>query len=164
MNEVIENKKKSEILAESLSKLNYGDVVMHSQISVIIGEKYPSAKYNSTIQKARKILLNNYGKRIECIIGDGYRVIQPDDYVDYSLKHYKRGFKEMQKGYETLSHAPVKDMSIEGRARFRRVNDRAITLAATMQGARVELKELSKKRHPMAVENIASHSDIIKRR
>lgn len=154
MNEIIENKKKSEILAEKIATLNYGDIITHKQIAEVIKEEYPSTKYSSTIQKARKILLKQYGKIIENIVGDGYRVVQPDSFVDHSLKHYKRGFKEMQKGYDTLSCAPTKDMTPEGREIYRRVNDRAVTLAASMKGASVELKMLSKKEHPMTIGNV----------
>ena len=41
MNEVIENKTKSEILAQRISELNYGDVITHQQISALIEEDYP---------------------------------------------------------------------------------------------------------------------------
>ena len=154
MNEIIENKKKSEILAEKIATLNYGDVITHQQISQVIQENYPSTKYSSTIQKTKKILLKKYGKVIENIVGDGYRVVMPDDFVNHSLKHYKRGFNEMQKGHDTLSYAPTKDMTQEGREIYRRVNDRAITLAATMKGVSVELKMLGRRKHPMSIENI----------
>lgn len=55
MNEIIENKKKSEILAEKIATLNYGDIITHKQIADVIKEEYPSTKYSSTIQKARKV-------------------------------------------------------------------------------------------------------------
>lgn len=154
MNEVIQNKKKSEILAEKINALKYGEIISHKTISLIIEEKYPSNKYTSTIAKARKILLKKYNKTIENIVGDGYRVVSPDDFVNQSLKHYKRGFNEMQKGYDTLEYAPTKHMTKDGRDTYRRVHDRAITLAAAMKGASVELKTLGQKKHPMAVENI----------
>lgn len=154
MNEIIENKKKSEILAEKVNELNYGDVITHQRISCIIEEKYPSNKYRSTIVKTKKILLKNYNKVIENIVGDGYRVVNPDDFVEQSLKHYKRGFNEMQKGYDTLECAPTKDMTKEGRDAYRRVHDRAITLTAAMKGASVELKTLGQRKHPMALENM----------
>ena len=154
MNEVIENKKKSEILAEKLNEMNYGDVITHKQIAALIKEKYKSNKYTSTIAKARKILLKKYNRAIENIPGDGYRLVNPDDFVQQSLKHYKRGFTEMQKGYDTLTYAPTKDMTKEGRETYRRVHDRAITLAAAMKGASVELRTLGEKKHPMAIENI----------
>lgn len=152
MNEIIKNQKKSEFLAETISKLNYGDVLKHSTIANIIQEDYPSPKYTSTIAKVKKILLNKYNRCIESIVGDGYRVVKPDDYVNHSLRYYKRGFNEMKKGADTLQHAPVKDMSDEGRVVFRRVYDRAVILNASLKGASVELKSLSdKKKHPFAL-------------
>lgn len=155
MNEIIENKKKSEILAEKLDEMNYGDVITHQQISAVIRTDYPSNKYTSTIAKAKKILLKKYNKAIENIPSDGYRVVAPDDFVRQSLKHYKRGFNEMQKGFDHLEHAPVENMSIEGRDTYMRVHDRAIILQASMQGVKAELKTLSgKRKHPFALENI----------
>ena len=154
MNEVIENKKKSEVLAEFINTLEYGSVIMHSQIETMIDEAYGTPRYSSTVQRAKKILLKS-GRCIECIKGDGYRVVQPDNVVDASMKHYKRGFKAMQKGQDILTHAPVNDMSEEGRIVFRRVYDRAVVLNAAMQGASVEMKALSeKKQHPFALDNI----------
>lgn len=154
MNEVIENKKKSEILAERLNEMNYGDFISHEQIATLIEEPYGTNKYGSTIAKAKKLLLKKYNKAIENIPGDGYRITSPDDFVNQSLKHYKRGFNEMQMGYDTLEYAPTKDMSKEGLSTYRRVHDRAITLAAAMKGASVELRTLGQKKHPMALENM----------
>lgn len=150
MNEIIENKKKSEILAEMISKLNYGDVILHKDISSIIQEKYPSCKYNTTVQKCKKILLEKYDKAIECVRGDGYRVVKPDDFVFHSLNHYKRGFNEIKKGHNILTHAPVKDMSNDGRDSFRRVYDRSVILQASLKGVSVELKSLAEKNHPFS--------------
>lgn len=157
MNEIIKNRKKSEILAEKINELNYGDVITHQQIASIIQEDYPSNRYASTIAKAKKLLLKKYNKTLENIIGDGYRVTDPDDFVQQSLKHYKRGFNEMGKGYEVLEYAPTKNMSKEGLCIYRRVHDRAITLQAAMKGASVELKTLGKKKHPFAIENIQNN-------
>ena len=153
MNEVLKNKKKSEVLASEIKELHYGDVITHSQISELIDEDYPSTKYSSTITKAKKILEKD-GIYLESIKGDGYRIVEPDNVVNHSLKHYKRGFNEMKKGYDTLANAPIKDMSIEGRDTYRRVYDRAVTLSASMKGAVVELKTLGQSKHPMALENI----------
>ncbi len=157
MNEIIKNRKKSEILAERINELNYGDFISHEQIASVIEEAYGSNKYTSTIAKARKILLKKYNKAIECVISDGYRVINPGDFVQQSLKHYKRGFNEMKKGYDTLEYAPTKDMSREEIDVYRRVYDRAITLQAAMRGVKTELKILGEKKHPFALENIKNN-------
>ena len=84
MNEVLKNQKKSEVLAEEIKKLKYGDVILHPQIAEIIEEEYPSNKYTTTIAKTRKLLLKN-GICLENILGDGYRVVEPDNFVDQSL-------------------------------------------------------------------------------
>ena len=142
------NKKKSEILADEISKLQYGEIIYHGTISGIIGENYRTQQYQQTIQAAKKILLNEYGILLESIRKCGYRVVEPDNYVTQSLKHYKRGFNEFKKGSTTLSHAPVNEMTPEGREEYRRVNDRAIILQASLSGSIVELKTLAKKRQP----------------
>lgn len=154
MNEVIKNKKKSEILAEEIAKKAYGDVIYHSEISEIISEKHNTHKYTSTIQQARKILIKEYGIVLESIRGNGYRIVQPDDYVSHSLRHYKRVFNEFKKASDTLIHAPVNSMTDEGRDIYRRVYDRAVVLDASIKGVAVELKTLGQKRHPFLPENI----------
>ena len=154
MNELIENRKKSEILAEYISGLNYGDVLLHPTIEKIISEKYGTSKYNSEITRAKKIILKKYNKMIDSVRGDGYRVIKPDDFVVHSIKFYKRGFNEMQKGMDTLENAPIKNMSEDGKETYKRVYDRSVILLASMQGAKAELKALSR-RNPLAPELVA---------
>lgn len=65
MNGIIENKKKSEILAENLNELSYGDFISHEQIASVIEEPYGSNKYASTISKAKKILLKKYNTSLQ---------------------------------------------------------------------------------------------------
>lgn len=154
MNDIIDNKRKSEVLADAISALDYGDVIYHKAIAEAIQEEYGCNKYTSTVQQAKKILLKEYGKALESVRGDGYRVIKPDDFVTHSLRHYKRGFNEFQKGSDILTYAPVKDMSDEGRETYRHVNDRAVLLYASLKGGIVELKTLGEKRHPLLPENI----------
>lgn len=143
-----QNKRKHEILAEEISKLPYGEVVYHGTIASIIQENYHTQKYQQTVQAAKKILLNKYGYLLESIRKCGYRIVEPDNFVDQSLKHYKRGFNEFKKGTDTLAHAPINEMTEEGRTEYRRVNDRAIILQAHLNGASVELKTLARKRSP----------------
>lgn len=154
MNKMIKNQKVSEVLAEKIMQLNYGDVVQHRDIERITGYSYNGKQYNSIVQSAKKIIIRQSGKMLESIRGVGYRVVMPDNYVDHSLKHYKRGFKEFEKGFSTLNHAPINEMSEEGRTTYRRVNDRATLLNASMKGAMVELKTLGKKNHPFLPENM----------
>lgn len=146
--DLLKDKKKQEVLAENLSTMDYGTVINHDQIAQMIDEPYPSSKYSSTVTAAKKILLRDYGKVIENIKKTGYRVVQPDNYTDASMKHFRRGFKAMKRGTDTLASAPTKDMTQEGRETYRRVYDRVVTLQASMNGVKAELKTLTKKNHP----------------
>jgi len=141
-------KKKSEILAEEISKLPYGEIIYHSKISDILSEAYGSQSYRQNVQAAKKILLREYGVLLESIRKCGYRIVEPGNYVGQSLKHYKRGFNEIKKGSDVLSHAPVDRMTPDERDEYRRVNDRAVILQAAMTGGVVELKTLARKRTP----------------
>ena len=152
MNELINTKKKSEILAETIANMNYGEILTHKQIEEILQEKHKTPKYNSEVARAKKIALKNYNKCIENIRGDGYRILYPDNYTTHSLNHYKRGFKELQKGKDVLDYAPINDMSEEGQARYKRVYDRSVILLASMKGAQVELKTLDRPKNPLSPE------------
>lgn len=148
MNEVIKDKKKSEILADLIAAKPYGTTILHKEIESVIMEKYGTRKYNSEVQRTKKILEDKYGRKLESIRGDGYRLVEPDNFTEHSLRHYKRGFKEITKAHKTLEIAPVNEMSSEGRAAYQRVYDRSVLLNASLKGASVELKTLGKKEHP----------------
>ena len=49
MNEILNNKKRSEVLAEKLMEMNYGDIIKHEQIAEVINVNYPSNAYTTTI-------------------------------------------------------------------------------------------------------------------
>jgi len=148
-----QNKQKWEILFESIKNMEYGDIITHAEISKLINEPYGSNKYSSIVQRAKKELLKN-SRQIESIRETGYRVLEPDSYVDESMSKFKQGFNKLKKGNDLLTFAPVKDMSDEGRDTYRHVSDRARSLYAVMAGGCTELKLLSKKNSALLPENI----------
>lgn len=149
-NNPTEAKKPQEILAETILDRGYGEVVSHEEIERIVGVlRENRTKYDSIVQATKKILLYQYGKKLESVRNIGYRFVKPGDYVSNSLSHYKRGFREIKKGKDTLDLAPVNDMTTEERATYTRVHDRSIILHASMEGAMCELKSLGKKSHPL---------------
>lgn len=138
-------KTKSEILADSIASLNYGDIIDHEQIEQLLGCDKESSAYANAVSKAKKKLRREHSLAIESIRGVGYRVVKPDDYTEYALGYYKRGIHTMENGRDYLRNAPTRDMSPEARETFRRVNDRAVILEASMRGVRTELKMLARK-------------------
>lgn len=144
MNELVKNKKKWELLAEQVMKLNYEDILYHETVSKIIEEPYKSSNYYSAIKKAKKYLLTQ-GKDIEVINGQGYKVVAPDDYTNKSIRTFKQGFNRLDKAKKILAYAPQNHMSQEGLSTYRTVSDRVSVLHASMAGACTELHLLSKK-------------------
>ena len=71
-----------------------------------------------------------------------------------SQNHIKRGFNQVQKGADTLTYAPVKDMSEEGRNTYRYIYDRTKQLEAGLKGGVVEIKMLREKRREFLPENV----------
>ena len=147
-----ENKVRAEVLENFIAKHNYGDIIFHSEIEQVIDSTRNSNRYTSTIAKTRELLLNNHQMAIENVPGQGYRLVNPDDFTNYSLGFYKRGINTMKKGQNYLNNAPVHNMSKEALETYRRVNDRAIRLNAAMSGVAVELKTLARKPHPFSIE------------
>lgn len=144
MNEAVNN------LCNYILTLDYGSIITTDVIENITGisKEKEASRYRTVIRKTKKQLLNNNNKVITSVSGTGYRLITPDEFTDFSLGFYKRGMSTMAKGANHLQHAPMSEMSNEAKDIYRKVTDRAIILDAAMKGARTELKELSKKKHP----------------
>jgi DNA-binding winged helix-turn-helix (wHTH) protein len=138
------NSKKKDNFLKAIIHMNFGEIFLHKDIETLIGEKYQTQEYFAIINSAKK-QLTKYGKVIESVRGQGYRVIEPDEYTDISLQHYKRASKEIKKGYNILENAPTKDMSKEGLQRFRHIADRSRVLNAMAAGTMKELKILNEK-------------------
>lgn len=154
MGNIVKDQKKHDVLAEKISEMEYGDTIMHSEIEAIIGEPYGSQKYRTIVGNAKRVLLSDFNRNITSVHGKGYRIPYPDDYVDTALGHYKKASRQVRKGKKVLEHCPVGDMSSQGREAHRRVYDKMLILDSAMQGTRVELKMLSKRNHPFALDNI----------
>lgn len=152
MTGIIRNKTKGEILADFISTIGYGEIITHEQIATLIGEKHKSERYTMIIQQARKILLGEHKICIESIRGVGYRRVKADDFTKHALSYIRKGFNSVQKGADTLTYAPVADMSEEGRNTHRYICDRTAQLEAALKGGIVEIKTLNEKTHPFSPE------------
>lgn len=141
---LINGKEKWGLLYDFIMGLDYGNTITHNEISEIIQESPKSPKYYSIITKVKKELLKE-GKTVKSISGHGYFVINPDEYTDLSLDHMKKGFNQVDKGYQVLQYAPTSQMSEEGLQRHRHISDKAQSLKAMVAGGCVELKLLNRK-------------------
>lgn len=141
-------KEKAKALVEAFANEPYGTTFEHFKIAGIIGERYGSQQYSEIIQKAKKEL-EDCGKMIVNVFGVGYRIAYPDEYVDQSAKKVTDGARRIDMGVHILDNAPVKDMTQMGAQRYNVVSDRMRIMQATIHGAKVEIKMLSKRTNPL---------------
>lgn len=150
MSNLVEKKSKSEILAEEIGKLDYGDIIPHATISNIIHEQYGTSKYNSIVQQAKKLLLDGYGYVLKSKRADGYWIIPPNRHTDVALDGYRSGLHAIERSRKVLEHTPVNKLTPEERDVHRRVYDRAVILDASMKGAVLEIRTLAQpKKNPL---------------
>lgn len=128
---------------------DYGTIIYHQEISNLLGVQYGSHQYCSIIQRAKKKLLEA-GKMIDCVRGQGYEIVMPDDYTGSSVRELIGGARKIDKGAKIMRNAPVQKMSAAGLESYNLVNDRLCILQAAVAGAKVEINMLSQKRqHPL---------------
>lgn len=157
----MENSQKKNIRQERIKALvdkfltmDYGETLEHYKIEGIINLRQTDTEYQSVIQAAKK-QLEEVGRTVKSVRKVGYQLVTPDEYSNVAAAHVRAGAKRISHGKRILDHAPEDKMSPEARDVYRRMNDRMITLAAFMQGARTEVRELTAKKHPLLSQNTA---------
>ena len=135
-------------LVEAVEERDYGDILNYAEIGNIIDQKYGSTAYNDIVQNARKRLIVA-GHMIVNVRGIGYKVCPPDNYTGEGVRYMRQGARHIDRGAKIINHAPVNDMSQNGREVHNRVNDRMMRLQAAMAGASTELHMLSKPNNPL---------------
>lgn len=131
---------------------NYGDVIKHQDIISLIGERGITQSYRDVINTASRRCIDG-GKMIESVHGVGYRIVNPDEYTEQSIRCVASGAKKIDRGAKILMHAPVRDMSQDGLERYNLVSDKMRVLNAALAGAKVEIRMLnSSRKHPLAIQ------------
>jgi hypothetical protein len=125
------------------SSWNYGSIHSHDEIAKLMHLDKNSNRYKSMISRANQ-KLTGFGKRLENIKGEGYKVVEPDRYTDISLNKFQQGVKRIRDSYSISEHAPIDKMTEEGRKRFRSYNERLSIMRAITEGHCKELTVLSK--------------------
>lgn len=141
----LNKQEKVKALVEAFVNESYGTTLEHFKIAAIIGESYGTPKYHDIVTRAKEELLVG-GKMIVSVWKVGYRVADPDEYVDQSAKKVVRAGRQVDGSVRILDYAPVKDMTSYGIQRYNVYTDRMRIMQASVHGAKVELKMLAKKR------------------
>ena len=135
-------------LVKAVEKMDYGTVLSFSEIGGIIRKKYGSSGFTDILQAARKRLIVS-GHMIENVRGIGYKVSDPDDYTNETLRRIRIGTRSIDVGMRISDHAPVNDMSPAARESHNLVNDKMRQLQAALAGKSVEIHMLGTKKNPL---------------
>jgi len=112
---------------------DYGRIKTHEELEVIVNAKSWTSKYRSAIDRANKKLIEN-GRILKSIRRVGYQVVNPDDYLNVSEGHKKKGIKQLDTAHNILKNAPFKDMSEEARLKVTFAFDRSSMLQSILHG------------------------------
>lgn len=147
MNELINQRRKCDYIVDAFMSIDYGAVIFHKEISGLIQEEVGTHKYYSIVGQANRIL-TECGRPIKSEIGQGYKLIPPDEISVVAIREYRKGGRAISKGKRLLDYAPVDLMTDEARHIYNEVSDKAKTVHAGISGAVVELKLLARP-HPL---------------
>jgi len=88
----------------------YGSFHSHDEIAEILGIAKGTSAYYSAIRYADDGLLR-FGKKLEVVIGKGYVVINPDEFIAASNKKVKKSEDFYRRGYMIAVMSPRNKMS-----------------------------------------------------
>ena len=135
---------------ELINSKEYNDTISHGELLAAMHETGITTAYRDAVHAAMRKCMD-CGKMIESIHGFGYRVVNPDEYTEQSVKCIVSGARRIDRGVRILQHAPVREMSAAGLENYNRVSDRVRILQASVSGAKVEIQMLTAERkHPFA--------------
>lgn len=142
-----ENKKQIwEVMLEEFNQFTYGDTITHNRLERITGVSRNSGYYRSAIAKVKKIM-QAQSKMIASVRGEGYRIVEPNEYVYHSASKVSSSCRKMKQALDIQLSAPVDKMTDADRNISQRVLDRLMVVNATMQGERTTIKMLSAPQH-----------------
>ena len=136
----------NKIIREAANKIigmEYGDVIMHSEIAEMIGADYRTKGYYTAMRKIHKICLEN-SKFLESVHKIGYRIVIPDDYSKNARNQIEKGVKRIIVAEAIMAYAPLDEMSVIARQRHLEQADHIRRLSAYMTAGSVEVNLLSK--------------------
>jgi len=129
--------------SEYIMNFGYGYTICHEELEEILGVKKVEALYRRLMSQIMKVCLEKSHMLVN-IRGVGYKLTEPDDYGDYSIRQYKIGAKRLEKGKSILQYAPIEKMSEQGRAVTNNILEKAETLHAAIVNGVVEMNLLRK--------------------
>lgn len=127
-----------------LESMDYGQMITHTEISIIMSIKEKSHKYRTEVTKANRTLIEK-GKMLKSRPGTGYIVLEPDRYIDEAQLKFKHGANRAEQAFSIFAFAPVSLMSPEAKETYHIVESGVKHAVAMVIGGLKEIKLLNRK-------------------
>ena len=135
------------LLYESFSDKDYDTFIPHGDIEAILGydRKKEHSKYYSFVEKWKKEMLTEASRHIECVNGEGYRIVRPDEFRKGASRQMKLGTKRFVKGGKILKNTPVDLLSEEEKNKLGQMSSVFAQLLHFQKATFKKVKEIDKK-------------------
>ena len=88
--------------------VEYGAMISHEEIEGVCGIKHSATdRYFGTVPRWRKAMLEEAGRDLESVYGEGYRACLPSEYHDRSRRQIKLAGRRIRAAKSVLQNAPV---------------------------------------------------------
>lgn len=105
------------LLVAALCEAPYGHELTHSEAAEIMHVKPQSGRYYRQMQRARSVLRDSYRREVETVNGQGYRLVQPDEFNRRARREVQLGNRRHRHAAKVLIAAPAELLTAEQNAR-----------------------------------------------
>jgi hypothetical protein len=133
----------SERIINYVREEEYGIVISHDTMELVIGVPR-STSYYFAVSKANKALLRQ-SKMLKNIPGQGYVILDANDYSAHSVTVFHKGYKTIKHAKKILDNAPMKLMSQEAVTKHNLTLDRVNLHLSNLKPGVAVLNNIQKK-------------------
>lgn len=93
-------------LVDIASLWEYGSFHSHEEIANLLSIRYGTYEYRTVISRANEEL-TFIGKRLKNVKGEGYEVLEPENYLSESVGHVQKAARQIRKSYNIAAGCRV---------------------------------------------------------
>lgn len=133
------------IVTEMAAKADYGDILTFADLAAAIDvqdDEQGRGQVRQTVSAARPLLLNDHGRALVAVRGQGYRVALPGEMAGVAQDHRRRADRSIGRALAVIDKADMSAATEEERKRFHAVGIVIRNLHSRMTSAEQRLADL----------------------
>lgn len=95
---------------DAFASAQRGTVLLHHHLADVIGEDFKSMRYRTVIGAWKRKMLNEFGRSVTAMHGQGYRIDDVGQQIDAGGRTWKRGVRDMVKAVRTVEVLPASEL------------------------------------------------------